>query len=169
VDTLQFILDGWDDFRQRVSRDDHPTKKELIFQMRLHGVPEDMGAYVANRLTSKAPRGAPSKNTPAGQRARFLRAYSLQLDVFIAHAYLLLEGKSRAAARGLAIEAVARRHKPRRLSPDRLRDILKEGRRIKAAELDLMWPKFPDVRAYVNKRAAAQARLDRMRARKKKR
>jgi hypothetical protein len=151
-----------------VRKGDHPTKNELIAKMRLYGVPKDMGAYVADRLTSKAPRGAPSKNTPTGRRARFLRALSLQYDVLIHHAYLLLKGKSRTAARALAIEEVAREQRPRPLSPDRLRDILKEGRRNAPADYGWMWPKFTDVKAYVNKRAAAQTRLDRMRARKKK-
>jgi hypothetical protein len=168
VDITKLDPDGWEIIRWKVDKDDHPTKEELIAKMRERGVPEDMGAYVADRLTSNAQRGRPSADTPAGRRARFRRALHLQYAVLFCQAELLLKGKSRASARGLAIDQVASEQKPRHLSSERLRDILKEGRRNAPDHWALIWPRLVDVEAHVKKRAAAQSRLNRMKARKKK-
>lgn len=133
--------DGWMTVRWRSSRNDHPAVDELIALVRERGVPPDLGSYVASRLTRKQGRGRPPKNSEGDRKERAARALDLRYQVLRRHAELLLiERKARASVAQLAVEDVANAQLPRRLSPDRVRDIIRRDGRLARRYWPGQWP-----------------------------
>lgn len=154
------LAGGWPAIRWEIAIGKRPSRAKLAELIEAHGVPQEMGKYVADRFIRKKTIPADSKSTPIGRIGRAARALSLHLAVVLRHATLIAEGRvPRARAREMAIADVARQLKPKPLAPDTVVDIIRRGRKLAKAEFPGMWLQLSDALPLARARAAAAAQL----------
>ena len=119
---------------------DHPSKQEIIDGISRYGVPDWMGAYVAERLSRNAGH-RPSESFMV-RREKLMRAYGLALEIAEEH--------ERGGTQLTAVEVVAARH---HMAPSSLDKLIRVQRAIwmkKVADGPSSWPtrsNLPYIRA----------------------